>query len=47
LGHGEDIVRRVPRALLAYLRGAGHNHPDSLHAEMLEMITDFLGRTNG
>lgn len=46
LGHGEDIARCVPRALLAYLRGAGHNHPDSLHAEMLGMITEFLGRVS-
>jgi pimeloyl-ACP methyl ester carboxylesterase len=47
LGHGEDIARRVPGALLTYLRGAGHSHPDSLHAEMLRAITDFLGRANG
>jgi pimeloyl-ACP methyl ester carboxylesterase len=29
-GHGEDIARRIPAARLVYLRGAGHNHPDSL-----------------
>ena len=47
LGHGEDIARRVPRSLLTYLRGAGHNHPDSLRGEMLAAIADFLGRPSG
>lgn len=44
LGHGEDIARRIPRSLLTYLRGAGHNHPASLQPEMLATMTDFLGR---
>jgi pimeloyl-ACP methyl ester carboxylesterase len=41
-GHGEDIARRIPGAMLAYLQGAGHNHPDSLIPQMLESILGFL-----
>ena len=41
-GHGEDIVRRIPGARLVYLQGAGHNHPQSLIAPMLESILSFL-----
>jgi pimeloyl-ACP methyl ester carboxylesterase len=41
-GHGEDIVRRIPAARLVYLRGAGHNHPDSLIPQMLQSILGFL-----
>jgi pimeloyl-ACP methyl ester carboxylesterase len=41
-GHGEDIARRIPGATLAYLQGAGHNHPDSLIPQMLESILGFL-----
>jgi pimeloyl-ACP methyl ester carboxylesterase len=41
-GHGEDIARRIPGASLVYLRGAGHNHPDSLIPQMLESILGFL-----
>jgi pimeloyl-ACP methyl ester carboxylesterase len=41
-GHGEDIVRRIPAARLVYLRGAGHNHPDSLIPKMLQSILGFL-----
>jgi len=41
-GHGEDIARRIPGARLVYLRGAGHNHPDSLIPQMLESILGFL-----
>jgi pimeloyl-ACP methyl ester carboxylesterase len=41
-GHGEDIARRIPGAELLYLRGAGHNHPESLIPQMLESILGFL-----
>jgi pimeloyl-ACP methyl ester carboxylesterase len=41
-GHGEDIARRIPDARLVYLRGAGHNHPDSLIPQMLQSILGFL-----
>jgi pimeloyl-ACP methyl ester carboxylesterase len=41
-GHGEDIAQRIPGARLVYLRGAGHNHPDSLIPQMLESILGFL-----
>jgi pimeloyl-ACP methyl ester carboxylesterase len=41
-GHGEDIARRIPRAKLLYLQGAGHNHPNSLIPQMLELILGFL-----
>jgi pimeloyl-ACP methyl ester carboxylesterase len=41
-GHGEDIAQRIPGAKLVYLRGAGHNHPESLIPQMLEAIVGFL-----
>ncbi len=41
-GHGEDIAWRIPGARLAYLQGAGHNHPESLIPQMLEPILAFL-----
>jgi pimeloyl-ACP methyl ester carboxylesterase len=41
-GHGEDIARRIPGARLVYLRGAGHNRPDSLIPQILESILGFL-----
>jgi pimeloyl-ACP methyl ester carboxylesterase len=41
-GHGEDVARRIPGAKLVYLQGAGHNHPQSLRALMLESMLDFL-----
>jgi pimeloyl-ACP methyl ester carboxylesterase len=41
-GHGEDIARRIPGAKLAYLQGAGHNHPKSLISQMLEQILGSL-----
>jgi len=41
-GHGEDIARRIPGARLAYLQGAGHNHPKSLIPQMLGLIRGFL-----
>lgn len=41
-GHGEDIVQRISGARLVYLRGAGHNHPESLIPQMLEAIVGFL-----
>ena len=41
-GHGEDIARRIPDARLVYLRGAGHNHPNSLIPQMLQSILGFL-----
>jgi pimeloyl-ACP methyl ester carboxylesterase len=41
-GHGEDIARRIPGARLAYLQGAGHNHPKGLISQMLGLILDFL-----
>jgi pimeloyl-ACP methyl ester carboxylesterase len=41
-GHGEDIVRRIPGARLAYLEGAGHNHPKSLIPRMLELMCTHL-----
>jgi pimeloyl-ACP methyl ester carboxylesterase len=41
-GHGEDIARRIPGAKLLYLRGAGHNHPESLIPHLLEPILGFL-----
>jgi pimeloyl-ACP methyl ester carboxylesterase len=44
-GHGEDIVRRVPGARLAYLQGAGHNHPKSLISPMLELMCKHLARS--
>jgi len=41
-GHGEDIARRIPRATLEYLHGAGHNHAQSLIPQMLERMLRFL-----
>ncbi len=41
-GHGEDIARRIQGSRLEYMRGAGHNHPDSLIAQMIESILAFL-----
>jgi pimeloyl-ACP methyl ester carboxylesterase len=41
-GHGEDIARRIPGARLVYLQGAGHNHPQSLIPQMLELMVGFL-----
>jgi pimeloyl-ACP methyl ester carboxylesterase len=41
-GHGEDIARRVPGASLAYLQGAGHNHPKSLISKMLGLMCTHL-----
>jgi pimeloyl-ACP methyl ester carboxylesterase len=41
-GHGEDIARRIQGAVLEYMPGAGHNHPDSLIPQLLESILGFL-----
>ncbi|HTB65038.1 MAG TPA: alpha/beta hydrolase [Steroidobacteraceae bacterium] len=41
-GHGEDIARRIQGAQLEYMRGAGHNHPDSLVPQMLASMLGFL-----
>jgi pimeloyl-ACP methyl ester carboxylesterase len=41
-GHGEDIARRIPGARLAYLEGAGHNHPKSLIPQMLGLMCTHL-----
>jgi pimeloyl-ACP methyl ester carboxylesterase len=41
-GHGEDIARRIQGARLEYMHGAGHNHPASLIAPMIESILAFL-----
>jgi pimeloyl-ACP methyl ester carboxylesterase len=41
-GHGEDIVLRIPGSRLAYLQGAGHNHPSSLIPQIQEAILGFL-----
>jgi len=41
-GHGEDIARRITGARLEYMPGAGHNHPDSLIAQMTDSILGFL-----